>query len=335
MLEPITALHHVATSVQLVCAVALNPGYLEAVRSACERSGLSDAVRSSNTPFLFNWLTELFAYQGVSDQIAWRYMDEHGRLEFSDLNRAFANRPSCPRLTSYWHFHGCGFAKAANTCAEPTHASCCPLPTHDLRRGGLNQSGYSLYLFIRDVCDGDLVGWIDQRLQTRDRPLCPDRAASMRQALLEPLGCIHGVSDKVLSMALSELLLGADPDRERWVTTGASMIAIDSLVHNWLHRSGALRRLGADHPYGARCYAPGGCADIIQDIAQLIDAREFCPDGPRVFPRLLQKAVWRFCAQGGLGICNGNQMDDRQPCEQCDCPMFEACDRLPLRQNAK
>jgi len=42
---------------------------------------------------------------------------------------------------------------------------------------------------------------------------------------LEPLCCIHGVSSKVLSMAFANLLLGADPSRERWVTTGASMVA--------------------------------------------------------------------------------------------------------------
>ena len=38
-------------------------------------------------------------------------------------------------------------------------------------------------------------------------------------------------------MAFANLLLGADPSRERWVTTGASMVAIDTLVHNWLHRT--------------------------------------------------------------------------------------------------
>src|SRR3954451_15087867 len=56
--------------------------------------------------------------------------------------------------------------------------------------------------------------------------------------LLQPLAEIHGVSNKLLSMALADLFLGGDPDRERWVVTGASMIAIDTLVHNFLHRQG-------------------------------------------------------------------------------------------------
>ncbi len=45
------------------------------------------------------------------------------------------------------------------------------------------------------------------------------------------------------SMILPELLLVGDPDRERWVTTGASFVAVDSLVHNHLNRTGILRRL--------------------------------------------------------------------------------------------
>jgi len=39
------------------------------------------------------------------------------------------------------------------------------LPKHNLRNGRLNQTAYSLFLFIRDIADGDLVGWIDGQLQ--------------------------------------------------------------------------------------------------------------------------------------------------------------------------
>jgi hypothetical protein len=66
-----------------------------------------------------------------------------------------------------------------------------------------------LYLFIRDVAGGDLVGWIDRRLNTTATQAGPDRLARMRAALMEPLKEVHGVSDKVLMMALSNLFLGA------------------------------------------------------------------------------------------------------------------------------
>ena len=158
----------------------------------------------------------------------------------------------------------------------------------------------------------------------------PDRTHRLRQALLKPLGCIHGVSSKVLSMALADLLLAGDPARERWAATGASMIAVDSLVHNWLHRSGSLHQLDAEHPYGVGCYQPGGCAAIIEAASRRIDAQQFCPEGPTNFPRLVQSALWRFCAADKLNVCNGNQIDDRAGCRNDSCPMTQMCERSPL-----
>ena len=36
---------------------------------------------------------------------------------------------------------------------------------------------------------------------------------------------------KVLHMSMANLLLGGDPTRERWVTAGTTMVAVDTLVH--------------------------------------------------------------------------------------------------------
>ena len=62
---------------------------------------------------------------------------------------------------------------------------------------------------------------------------------------------------KVLSMSLADLLLAGDRKRERWRAAGAQMIAIDTLVHAWLHRTGILRGLDAEHAYGPGCYGEG------------------------------------------------------------------------------
>lgn len=153
-----------------------------------------------------------------------------------------------------------------------------------------------------------------------------------RLSILDPLGTVHGVGPKVLSMALSALLLGTDRKQERWLTTGASLIAVDTLVHNWMHRTGILRRLWAEHPYGAGCYRPGGCAEIIERVAGRMDARRFNPAFPPTFPRYVQIAVWRLCAQNGLGICNGDQINDRTRCTNAECPLFRRCDRVPLER---
>src|SRR4029079_8800356 len=158
------------------------------------------------------------------------YMEQHGYVQWEDINLKLALGISCPKLKSYWHFQGCHYTKLRRTCAELDHISRCPLPTHDLRNGRLNQTAYALYLFIRDLADGDLIGWIDQRLQAANSPAGPDRVARMRDAIIAPLREDHGVSDKVLTMALSSLLLGAPKQLPLWPEVGASMIAIDTLV---------------------------------------------------------------------------------------------------------
>jgi integrase len=153
-------------------------------------------------------------------------------VTWRDIEQKLGQGVSCPKLQSYWHFHGCRYDKISRTCAEPDHIQGCPLPSHDLRNGRLNQTAYSLFLFIRDACGGDLVGWIDARLAEAGSSEAPDRLDRMRAALIDPLREIYGVSDKVLAMALSCILLGAPKNRRLWIEAGTAMIAIDSLVHN-------------------------------------------------------------------------------------------------------
>lgn len=131
-------------------------------------------------------------------------------------------------------------------------------------------------------------------------------------------------------MILAELLIGGDAARESWTKTGASFVAVDSLVHAYLHRTGILRRLSAEHDYGLACHAPGGCTEVIAALAERIDASQFNPTFPTCFPRWVQFALWRFCAADGWSICNGLNIDGRVGCKQRFCPAFAACDRLPL-----
>jgi hypothetical protein len=319
-LDP-AAVDHAVRLIHQVCCFA---GSFDLVEDFHDQD-LCAAVDRRASAALFDRLIYDFSFQGISDEIAVNYMAKHGQATYRSVRKNLAKRPTCPKLQTYWHFHDCRYEKTSRTCAEPDHIATCPLPTHRLRNGHLNQIAYSLYLFIRDVAEGDLVGWIDDRWEQVNDQGPPDPLAQARNALIEPMRNVYGVSDKVLAMALSGILIGAADVRPKWLEVGASMIAIDTLVHNFLHRTGILRRLKAAHPYGPGCYRPGGCADIIRLVSKQIDARQFNRTFPPVFPRFVQLAIWRYCSQQGLDICNGNRLDDRHRCVT-PLVLFHACD---------
>ena len=154
------ALDHAVRLIHQVCCFAGSFDLLDEFRD----QALCAAVERHDTAALFDRLMHDFSFQGISDEIAANYMRRHGQATWRSVRKNLARRPTCPKLKSYWHFHACRYEKTSGTCAEPDHIAACPLPTHRLRNGHLNQIAYSLYLFIRDVADGDLVGWIDDRL---------------------------------------------------------------------------------------------------------------------------------------------------------------------------
>ncbi len=330
-----SALEHATRLILRVCQLAGSASFVDDARESLAAEGIQAAVRNRDTAVLFDWLVATLSYQGIADQVAFDYMERHGQATWQTIANDLRRSPTCPKLKSYWHFHDCHYNKTRYTCAEPDHLPRCPLPNHWLRNGRLNQTAYALHLFIRDVAGGDLVGWIDQRLKAAASQPGPDRLARMRTALLGPLKEIYGVSDKILMMTLSVLFLGAPGRRRRWLEVGGSMIAVDTLVHNFLHRTGILHRFRADHAYGLACYRPGGCAEIIETVAEQIDARQFNRGFPRTFPRFVQHAIWRYCSQQGLDICNGNQINDRKRCENKQCSLYCICDRNTLYKAKK
>jgi hypothetical protein len=131
-------------------------------------------------------------------------------------------------------------------------------------------------------------------------------------------------------MALSALLMAAPKNMRQWAEVGVGMVAIDTLVHNFLVRTGILCRFDADHLYGPACYQPGGCADIIQAVAEVIDASQFNSRFPKTFPRFVQHSIWRYCAENRLDVCNGNRINDDTRCDNVYCQVRPVCDRVAL-----
>jgi hypothetical protein len=323
-------LHYAVQLIHATCCLAGSASYLDDLRADLRDVGIVGAIQDHDTPALFDWLVGMLSYQGISDSVAAGYIAQHGNVRWAEIADRLLARPSCPKLGGYWRFYDCRYHKGSGTCAESGHIDGCPLPRHPLRNGRLNQMAYNLFLFMRDVADTDFVGWIDAQLSTVVSQ-GPDRLATRREAVIGPLRNVYGVADKVLTMALSNLLLAAGRRRPLWVEVGGTFVAIDTLVHSFLHRTGILHRLGADHPYGDRCYRPGGCAGILHLLAATIDARQFNPAFPPTFPRFVQSAIWRYCAENGLDVCNGNRIDDDARCDNRHCQLFRRCDRIALR----
>jgi hypothetical protein len=320
-----TPLTYAVSLGQHVCHVA---GPLALVENLRSRRPVVRAIARHDTPALFGSLMHHMSYQGIADRAADNYIARHGNVTWADVATGLSRRELCPKLSGYAAFKRCDYVKNTRTCANPSRLTTCPVPTHPLRNGRLNQIAYSLHLFLRDVAGGDLVGWIDQRL-TAAASGSRLQLHAMRAALVEPMRSIYGVSDKLLAMVLSDLLLTGSRHKY-WREVGVSFVVVDSLVHNFLHRTGILRRLGADHAYGPACYRPGGCADALYTIADYIDVSALNPGYPKIFPRFVQLAIWRYCTENGVNVCNGNRIDDRSRCDNIYCRLYRVCDRISL-----
>jgi hypothetical protein len=305
--------------------------YLEDTRDQAVRSGLADAVARRDTPALYDWLIESFSFQGVSDRVAWTYIATHGNATWGAIEASIeVSRCRCPRLGSFEAYQGCRYRKSLRTCAEPNFIHRCPVPKLPLRKGDLNQLAFSLYYFLRDRCSGDLVGFLDDLFRDIDLKQFDEPLKARREALIAAMSEVFAISDKLIAMTFATLLIGADPARSDWIAVGQSLVAVDSLVHNFLHRTGILAVFGVSHPYGDRCYNEKGCTGVLYELSGRIDARAANPAFPANFPRLIQYALWQFAAESRRNICNGRQIDDRFGCTNPTCPVGATCSRLPI-----
>ncbi|MGO4513931.1 hypothetical protein AB4Z51_43950 [Bradyrhizobium sp. 2TAF36] len=329
--EFLEAHDHADAFIRAVCTYAGTLSLLDEIDDEIRQAGLDQAVASRDTPPIFDWLLTAFSFQGVSDQAARSYMEKHGSASWSKLEASVQACPSCPKLQTYWHYESCRYDKGSFTCAEPDHIDACPVPRARLRNGRLNQPAASFFLFVRDIAGGDLVGWIDTQLEAARESTNADLETARQEALIGPLRGIFGVADKVLTNALSWLMIGARDQRPIWFETGKAMVVVDRLVHNHLFRTGIMEACGIPHRYGPGCYAQGGCAEIIRGAAERIDARSFNPNFPKLFPRFIQHALWSLCAADHLDVCNANRIDDQKPCQLGYCQLFRICSRKPLK----
>ena len=142
-----SAINHAVRLIHAVCGLAGSATWIDDIRADLRADKVQTAIRHRDTAVVFDWLMAALSYQGIADAVAYDYMARHGRAAWHDIDQKLGHGVSCPKLKSYWHFHGCRYEKASRTCTEPEHIGACPLPSHDLRNGHLNQTAYSLFLF--------------------------------------------------------------------------------------------------------------------------------------------------------------------------------------------
>jgi hypothetical protein len=202
----------------------------------------------------------------------------------------------------------------------------------DMKRGALNQMAFSLYFFLRDVCQRDFYAFVTQHFGEGQQT--GKAISDLLQSFIGKITAIANVGPKLAHMALAWLFLTTYPGWD-YRRVGHHMIAVDSLVHTFLHRTGILANYGADHLYGPRCHADTGCLGVIEDLARRIDCREFNPTLPANFPRFIQYHIWAYCSQAGENICNLNKCKPGKPNPNCILYQQRLCAQLPPQRPAR
>ena len=102
----VSAVEHAVVLIDTVCVIA---GSEDLIAAPNDRSSarLRSAITRHDTALLFDRLIEAFSFQGISDQVALTYMNQHGRVRWRDIERTLAGSFGCTKLQSYWAFHSC------------------------------------------------------------------------------------------------------------------------------------------------------------------------------------------------------------------------------------
>jgi len=304
----------VANAVDLVgtiLALKANQRIISGMVRDGRESGMARAVRKHDTAAIYDWLMGLLSLQGISDQIAFGYIEKWGNATYAGLaQRLETTRCACPKLRDFASYTGCSYRKGKGTCANPQHLRLCPVRQLPLRKGLLNIQAVSLYHWLADVCGGDLVAMIDrviaaakastevdsdpvagirgdggppspyagamEQVDRTDPPGAPGPPAWLQQAkssLITSFSAVEGVSAKLANMSLAALMIGGRPKDSDWTAVATQMVTVDSLIHNHFERTGVLSALQAEHSYGPGCYGPEGCEAVIFKVTRLLQAR--------------------------------------------------------------
>src|SRR5213082_2339423 len=86
-----TAIDHAVRVIYRICCLAGSASLIDKIRADLHAEGVRAAMRKRDTAAVFDWLIAALSYQGISDQIAYDYMEEHGYVQWQDINQKFAH----------------------------------------------------------------------------------------------------------------------------------------------------------------------------------------------------------------------------------------------------
>jgi hypothetical protein len=88
--------------VTTICRLGGAGDFIQATNALAAERGLVEAVASHDTPALYGWLMESFSFQGISDRIAWSYIEDHGNASWYVVEAGLeATHCQCPKLGSF------------------------------------------------------------------------------------------------------------------------------------------------------------------------------------------------------------------------------------------
>lgn len=88
-------------------------------RYEASEAGVVAAIDAYDAPAIFNWLMNLFSYQGISDEVAGDFMRRQGNFTGGTVDRTSKGNCLCPKLTGYWTFSRCQYQNSHSLAVSP------------------------------------------------------------------------------------------------------------------------------------------------------------------------------------------------------------------------
>src|SRR5262249_34229372 len=89
------ALNHAVRLIHAVCGLAGSANLIEEIRADLSADKIRAAIRNRDTGPVFDWLMSAVSYQGISDHVAYSYMEKHGRATWCGIKRGLDRGASC------------------------------------------------------------------------------------------------------------------------------------------------------------------------------------------------------------------------------------------------